>query len=67
MHELMAATLDKAIEDIRRIQKNARKNSDTMRPRWPMIVLSLPRVGQDLKQSMASESREPSELIKCHF
>src|SRR5277367_3939859 len=43
MHELMAATLDKAIEDIRRIQKNARDRKDTMRPRWPMIVLKSPK------------------------
>ena len=38
MHELMAATLDKVIADIRRIQKNARSKNDTTRPRWPMTV-----------------------------
>jgi len=43
MHEFMAATLDKAIEDIRHIQKNARDNQDTTRPRWPMIVLKSPK------------------------
>ena len=43
MHELMAATLDKAIEEIRQIQKNARDNKDTTRPRWPMIVLKSPK------------------------
>ena len=43
MHELMAATLDKAIEEIRRIQSNARSQGDTMRPRWPMIVLRSPK------------------------
>ena len=35
--------LDKAIEDIRRIQRNARNNGDTARPRWPMIVLKSPK------------------------
>jgi xylulose-5-phosphate/fructose-6-phosphate phosphoketolase len=43
MHQLMAATLEKAIESIRQIQSNARKNNDTTRPRWPMIVLNSPK------------------------
>ena len=43
MHELMATTLEKAIEDIRRIQTNARDKQDTTRPRWPMIVLKSPK------------------------
>ena len=43
MHELMAATLDRAIEDIRRIQAGARGKSDPTRPRWPMIVLKSPK------------------------
>src|SRR5580692_8659383 len=43
MHQLMAATLDNAIERIREIQSNARKNNDTTRPRWPMIVLRSPK------------------------
>jgi xylulose-5-phosphate/fructose-6-phosphate phosphoketolase len=43
MHELMAATLDKAIEDIRKIQSNARTKNDNTRRRWPMIVLRSPK------------------------
>ena len=43
MHELMAATMDKAIEGIRQIQENARNRSDVARPRWPMIVLRSPK------------------------
>jgi xylulose-5-phosphate/fructose-6-phosphate phosphoketolase len=43
MHELMATVLEKAIEDIRRIQANARNKTDTTRPRWPMIVLKSPK------------------------
>ncbi|MEO6993193.1 MAG: phosphoketolase family protein, partial [Lacunisphaera sp.] len=43
MHELMATTLDKAIEDIRRIQANARGKKDATRPRWPMIILRSPK------------------------
>jgi xylulose-5-phosphate/fructose-6-phosphate phosphoketolase len=43
MHQIMAGTLEKAIEDIREIQENARNNNDTTRPRWPMIVLRSPK------------------------
>jgi xylulose-5-phosphate/fructose-6-phosphate phosphoketolase len=43
MHQLMAAALEKALEDIRAIQKNARDNHDTTRPRWPLIVLKSPK------------------------
>ena len=43
MHQLMAAKLDEAIAEIKRIQSNARDNGDTTRPRWPMIVLNSPK------------------------
>ena len=43
MHELMATTTDQAIERIHEIQSNARRNNDTTRPRWPMIVLRSPK------------------------
>ena len=43
MHQLMAGTLDKVIEEIQRIQSNARQHNDTTRPRWPMIVLRSPK------------------------
>ena len=43
MHQLMAGTLEMAIEGIREIQTIARKNNDTTRPRWPMIVLKSPK------------------------
>ena len=43
MHEAMAATLDVVVEDIKRIQYDARVNGNTMRPRWPMIVLKSPK------------------------
>jgi len=43
MHELMAATLDAAVERIRQIQGRARGTGDTARPRWPMIVLRSPK------------------------
>ncbi|SMC57555.1 phosphoketolase family protein [Papillibacter cinnamivorans] len=43
MHRKMAETLDKAMEDILRIHKNARDNGDPSRPRWPMIVFRSPK------------------------
>lgn len=43
MHQLMAAKLDEAVQEIKRIQSNARDNNDTTRPRWPMIVLNSPK------------------------
>jgi len=43
MHELMVVTLDDAVEEIRRIQGNARDKNDTTRQRWPMIVLRSPK------------------------
>ena len=43
MHELMASTLNQAIEDIRTIHASARAEHNTTRPRWPMIVLRSPK------------------------
>jgi xylulose-5-phosphate/fructose-6-phosphate phosphoketolase len=43
MHECMAAAMDSAIEEIRRIQSTARDKHDPSRPRWPMIVLRSPK------------------------
>jgi xylulose-5-phosphate/fructose-6-phosphate phosphoketolase len=43
MHQLMAATLDRVIEEIGAIQHRARVEGDLSRPRWPMIVLRTPK------------------------
>jgi xylulose-5-phosphate/fructose-6-phosphate phosphoketolase len=43
MHQLMASTMEKAIESILQIQGNARGRNDLTRPRWPMIVLKSPK------------------------
>jgi len=43
MHELMATVLDSVIDGIHRIQRKARTDGDTTRPRWPMIVLRSPK------------------------
>jgi xylulose-5-phosphate/fructose-6-phosphate phosphoketolase len=44
MHQLMAATLDRVIDEIQQIQGNARRSRNGVdRPRWPMIVLRSPK------------------------
>ena len=43
MHQLMAAAMEMAVDEIRAIQRNARENNDATRPRWPMIVLRSPK------------------------
>jgi xylulose-5-phosphate/fructose-6-phosphate phosphoketolase len=43
MHPLMMDTLDTVIQEIQNIQKHARENNDSSRPRWPMIVLKSPK------------------------
>jgi xylulose-5-phosphate/fructose-6-phosphate phosphoketolase len=43
MHQLMAATLDRVIAEIRQIQSDARSKGFAHRPRWPAIVLQTPK------------------------
>jgi xylulose-5-phosphate/fructose-6-phosphate phosphoketolase len=43
MHQLMAATLDEVTADIAEIQRRAREDGNSERPRWPMIVLRTPK------------------------
>ncbi|GJD17399.1 hypothetical protein RIVM261_023550 [Rivularia sp. IAM M-261] len=43
IHQLMAATLDTAIREIKEIQEDARQNGLKERPRWPMIILRTPK------------------------
>jgi xylulose-5-phosphate/fructose-6-phosphate phosphoketolase len=43
MHRQMAATLDAAIADIKKIQTDARGNGFSKRPTWPMIILRTPK------------------------
>ena len=43
VHQVMAATLDRVIDDIRKIQTKARTTGVFERPFWPMIVLQTPK------------------------
>jgi xylulose-5-phosphate/fructose-6-phosphate phosphoketolase len=43
LHQALAATLDEIVDDIDRLQADARKSGPVTRPRWPMIVLRTPK------------------------
>ncbi len=43
MHPLMARTMDQVMGEIQRIQRDAREEGVSERPRWPMIVLDTPK------------------------
>jgi xylulose-5-phosphate/fructose-6-phosphate phosphoketolase len=43
MHQLMAHTLDRLLEEIRAIQQEARAAKSVKRPIWPMIVMRTPK------------------------
>ncbi|MFI6128429.1 phosphoketolase [Micromonospora sp. NPDC051141] len=43
VHHLLAATLDRAVDEIAGIQRRARSGGDVERPRWPMIILRTPK------------------------
>ncbi len=43
MHQLMAATLDTAIGEIKAIHEKARTEGYSGRPQWPMIVMKTPK------------------------
>src|SRR5215813_3963406 len=43
MHQLMAATLDHIVEEVRSIQTDAREGKKTGLPEWPMIILRTPK------------------------
>jgi len=68
MHQLMASSLEKAIEDIRQIQSNARSNNDNARPRWPMIVLNSPKgwTGPKVVDGLQIEGTFRSHQVPLH-
>jgi len=43
MHQLMAATLDKVIAEIKAIHQDARENGSSERPQFPIIILRSPK------------------------
>ena len=65
MHEAMAATLDTVIEEIRRIQADARVHGKAERPRWPMIVFASPKgwTGPKMVDGKANEGTFRSHQV----
>ncbi|MEW2592402.1 phosphoketolase family protein [Micromonospora aurantiaca] len=43
VHQLLAGTLDRAVDEIAAIQRRARSGEHVERPRWPMIILRTPK------------------------
>jgi xylulose-5-phosphate/fructose-6-phosphate phosphoketolase len=65
MHQLMAATLDEVLDEIAAIQRRAREQGESARPRWPMIVLSTPKgwTGPKLVDGLAAEGSFRSHQV----
>ena len=74
MHQLMAATFDRVIEDVKSIQADARTNGFKKRPAWPMIILVTPKGwtgpkevdGQKIEGSYRSHQVPLSEVKTNH-
>ena len=65
VHPLMAATLDRIVEEIRHIQLQARNKGFKQRPRWPMIILRTPKgwTGPSEVDGLASEGSWRSHQV----
>jgi xylulose-5-phosphate/fructose-6-phosphate phosphoketolase len=65
MHQKMAATLERAIDDIRGHQKAARESNEPFRPRWPMIVLRSPKGWTGPKEINGHKIEAPGARTRC--
>ncbi len=65
VHPLMAATLDRIVEEIRHIQSQARNKGFKQRPLWPMIILRTPKgwTGPSEVDGLASEGSWRSHQV----
>ncbi len=65
VHQAMAATLDRVVADIGRIQARARKEGFAERPVWPMIVLRTPKgwTGPKMVDGLATEGSWRSHQV----
>ena len=65
MHRRMASVLDTVVAEIGAIQRAARTNGYTARPRWPMIVLRSPKgwTGPKTVDGLASEGSFRSHQV----
>ena len=66
MHQAMAATLEHCVQEIRRIQQEARADaSGPRRPRWPMIILRSPKGGPVRRRSTDTKSKGSGARTRC--
>lgn len=65
MHQKMAATLDVVLQEIADIQKDARANGYSGRPRWPMVILKTPKgwTGPDVVDGVPVENTYRSHQV----
>ena len=65
MHAIMAATLDKVVSEVQRIQHEARNLGFKERPRWPMIILRSPKgwTGPKVVDDKATEGNWRSHQV----
>ena len=65
MHAIMAATLDKVVGEVQRIQHEARNLGFKERPRWPMIILRSPKgwTGPKVVDDKATEGNWRSHQV----
>lgn len=65
MHQVMAATMDRAMSEIASIQRAAREGNVTGRPRWPVIVLRTPKgwTGPKIVDGLPSEGTWRSHQV----
>ncbi len=67
MHQLMAATLDKIVAEIKQIQSAARGSGNPQRPRWPMIILRTPKGWTGPKEVDGLPIEGTFRRIKCQW
>ncbi|MBN1631892.1 MAG: phosphoketolase family protein, partial [Thermoleophilia bacterium] len=68
MHQLMAATLDRALDDIKEAQHRARVDGVVERPAWPAIVLVTPKgwTGPKIVDGLPAEGTFRSHQVPFH-
>ena len=65
MHARMADIMDTVIAEIKHIQQQAREHGNTVRPRWPMIILRSPKgwTGPKMVGGLPSENSFRSHQV----
>ncbi len=67
VHQQLAGTLDIVVAEIREIQRAARDDGVTERPRWPMIVFRTPKGGPAPRRSTGTRWRARGARTRCRW